>query len=78
MSDKQDIIATSTIRAFNSGMMEERKRINKDLQREIEALKQYGRTELWGLHKAMMIVNAEEVSEEELQAAEAKWLTEGE
>jgi hypothetical protein len=78
MSDLQDIIATSTIRAFNSGMMEERKRINKDLQREIEALKQYGRTELWGLHKAMMIVNAEEVSEEELQAAEAKWLTEGE
>lgn len=59
MSDLQDIIATSSIRAFNSGIMEERKRINSELNKEIEALKQYGRTELWGLHKALMIVNQE-------------------
>jgi hypothetical protein len=59
MSDLQDIIATSSIRAFNSGMMEERKRISSELNKEIEALKQYGRTELWGLHKALMIVNQE-------------------
>jgi hypothetical protein len=59
MSDLQDIIATSSIRAFNSGIMEERKRISSELNKEIEALKQYGRTELWGLHKALMIVNQE-------------------
>jgi hypothetical protein len=57
MSDLQDIIATSSIRAFNSGIMEERKRITSELNKEIEELKQYGRTELWGLHKALMIVN---------------------
>jgi hypothetical protein len=78
MSDLHDIIATSSIRAFNSGIMEERKRITSELNKEIEALKQYGRTELWGLHKAMLIVNQGDVTEEELQAAEAKWLTEGE
>jgi hypothetical protein len=59
INDLQDIIATSTIRAYNSGMMEERKRITSELNRELEALKQYGRTELWGLHKALRIVNQE-------------------
>jgi len=63
MSDLQDIIATSSIRAFNSGIMEERKRITSELNREIEALKQYGRTELWGLHKALMIVNQQREEE---------------
>ena len=62
MSDLQDIIATSSIRAFNSGIMEERKRISSELNKEIEALKQYGRTELWGLHKALLIVNQGEES----------------
>ena len=63
MSDLQDIIATSSIRAFNSGIMEERKRITSELNKEIDALKQYGRTELWGLHKAMMIVNQQREEE---------------
>jgi hypothetical protein len=64
MSDLQDIIATSSIRAYNSGIMEERKRITSELNHEIEALKQYGRTELWGLHKALMIVNQQREEKE--------------
>jgi hypothetical protein len=35
----------------------ERARITKQLQEEIQELKKYGRTELWGLHKALLIVN---------------------
>lgn len=35
----------------------ERARITKELEEEIQALKKYGRTELWGLHKALLIVN---------------------
>jgi hypothetical protein len=35
MSDLQDIIATSTVRAFNSGIHHERKRILKMLNEEI-------------------------------------------
>jgi len=35
----------------------ERARITKQLEAEIQELKQYGRTELWGLHKALLIVN---------------------
>jgi hypothetical protein len=64
INDLQDIIATSTIRAYNSGMMEERKRITSELNRELDALKQYGRTELWGLHKALMIVNQQRKEKE--------------
>lgn len=78
MSNLPELIATTSIRAYNQGMREERHRINRRLEKEIEALKQYGRTELWGLHKAMMIVNQEDVTEEELETAHAKWLTEGE
>jgi hypothetical protein len=36
MSDLQDIIATSTVRAFNSGIQHERNRILKMLNEEIE------------------------------------------
>ena len=35
----------------------ERDRITKELEAEIQELKKYGRTELWGLHKALLIVN---------------------
>jgi hypothetical protein len=35
MSDLQDVIATSTVRAFNSGIHHERKRILKMLNEEI-------------------------------------------
>jgi predicted DNA-binding transcriptional regulator len=64
INELQDIIATSTIRAYNSGIMEERKRITSELNRELDALKQYGRTELWGLHKALMIVNQQREEKE--------------
>jgi hypothetical protein len=36
MSDLQDIIATSTVRAFNSGIQHERNRILKMLAEEIQ------------------------------------------
>jgi hypothetical protein len=42
---------------YEAAIKDERERIISRLELEIEELKQYGRTELWGLHKAMMIVN---------------------
>jgi hypothetical protein len=43
----------------------ERARITKELEAEIQELKKYGRTELWGLHKALLIVNQPPEEEEE-------------
>lgn len=42
---------------YETAVKDERERITSRLELEIEELKRYGRTELWGLHKAMMIVN---------------------
>jgi hypothetical protein len=42
---------------YETAVKDERKRITDRLEAEIQDLKRYGRTELWGLHKAMLIVN---------------------
>lgn len=42
---------------YEAGIADERRRITERLKEEEKQLQQYGRTELWGLHKAMMIVN---------------------
>ena len=47
----------SMTEVYDIAVSDERKRITDRLETEIQDLKRYGRTELWGLHKAMMIVN---------------------
>jgi hypothetical protein len=47
----------SMTEVYDIAVSDERKRITDRLEAEIQDLKRYGRTELWGLHKAMMIVN---------------------
>jgi len=47
----------SITEVYDTAISDERKRITDRLEAEIQDLKRYGRTELWGLHKAMMIVN---------------------
>lgn len=42
-----------------AGEARERERIVKALKEELESLKKYGRTELWGIHKALHIVTGE-------------------
>lgn len=49
---------------YETAIKDERKRITSRLELEIEELKRYGRTELWGLHKAMMIVNEQREEKE--------------
>jgi hypothetical protein len=48
---------SSLSEVYETAISDERKRITDRLEAEIQDLKRYGRTELWGLHKAMMIVN---------------------
>jgi hypothetical protein len=47
----------SMTEVYDIAVSDERKRITDRLEAEIQDLKRYGRTELWGLHKAMMIMN---------------------
>ena len=42
MSDLQDLIATSSIRAYNQGARDERERILSAIDKEIERLEQSG------------------------------------
>ena len=49
---------------YETAVKDERERITSRLELEIEELKRYGRTELWGLHKALMIVNEQREEEE--------------
>jgi hypothetical protein len=53
----------SMTEVYETAVSDERKRITDRLEIEIQKLKQYGRTELWGLHKAMMIVNEQREEE---------------
>jgi hypothetical protein len=48
-----------TERSVELGRKLEREDIARKLEAELESLKQYGRTELWGLHKALHIVKGE-------------------
>jgi hypothetical protein len=53
----------SMTEVYDTAVSDERKRITDRLEAEIQDLKRYGRTELWGLHKAMMIVNEQREEE---------------
>jgi hypothetical protein len=53
----------SMTEVYDIAVSDERKRITDRLEAEIKDLKRYGRTELWGLHKAMMIVNEQREEE---------------
>jgi hypothetical protein len=53
----------SMTEVYDTAISDERKRITDRLEAEIQDLKRYGRTELWGLHKAMMIVNEQREEE---------------
>jgi hypothetical protein len=53
----------SMTEVYDTAINDERKRITERLEAEIQDLKRYGRTELWGLHKAMMIVNEQREEE---------------
>jgi hypothetical protein len=53
----------SMTEVYDIAVSDERKRITERLEAEIQDLKRYGRTELWGLHKAMMIVNEQREEE---------------
>jgi hypothetical protein len=53
----------SMTEVYDIAVSDERKRITDRLEAEIQELKRYGRTELWGLHKAMMIVNEQREEE---------------
>jgi hypothetical protein len=48
---------------YETGARDERTILTARLEKEIETLKQYGRTELWGLHKAIAIINEREEEE---------------
>lgn len=58
-----DIIATNSIRAYETGVKEGRRQVKEELERELEAelkdLEQYGRTGLWGIHKALHFLRKE-------------------
>lgn len=58
-----DIIATNTMHAYERGVVEGRKQLREELERELEAelkdLEQYGRTGLWGIHKALHLLRKE-------------------
>lgn len=55
-----EIIATQTLRAYNSGVEEGRKQMRKELeeelQKELVELSKYGRTGLYGIQKAIHLV----------------------
>jgi hypothetical protein len=53
----------SMTEVYDTAINDERKRITERLEAEIQDLKRYGRTELWGLHKAIMIVNEQREEE---------------
>jgi hypothetical protein len=50
----------SMTEVYDIAISDERKRITDRLEAEIQDLKRYGRTELWGLHKAIAIINERE------------------
>ena len=58
-----EIIATNTIHAYEKGVEEGRKQLREELELELETelkdLEQYGRTGLWGIHKALHILRKE-------------------
>jgi hypothetical protein len=66
MSDLQDIIATSTIRAYNSGMEQERNRILKMLNEEIHKQEEAAST----LDETGILIGLKRA---ELHVKELKW-----
>jgi hypothetical protein len=66
MSDLQDIIATSTIRAYNSGMEQERNRILKMLNEEIHKQEEVAST----LDETGILIGLKRA---ELHVKELKW-----
>ena len=66
MSDLQDIIATSTVRAFNSGIHHERKRILKMLNEEITKQEEVAST----LDETGILIGLKRA---ELHVKEMKW-----
>jgi hypothetical protein len=43
---------------YTDGAFDERNCIVELLEDELESLKQYGRTELWGIHKAIHVIKS--------------------
>jgi hypothetical protein len=66
MSDLQDIIATSTVRAYNSGIQQERNRILKMLNEEINKQEQAAST----LDETGILIGLKRA---ELYVKELKW-----
>lgn len=54
-----ELIHTTTMKGYAQGETTERERIVKLLENEIKSLEKYGRTELWGLHKALHLIKGE-------------------
>jgi hypothetical protein len=55
-----DIIATNSMRAYETGVAEGRKQVKEELESllemEVRELEQYGRTGLYGIYKALYIL----------------------
>lgn len=55
-----DIIATNSMRAYETGVQEGRKQIREELEAlletEVKDLEEYGRTGLYGIYKALYII----------------------
>lgn len=64
-----DLIAIQTMNAYNAGIEEGRKQLRAELEaemnRELKDLKQYGRTGLWGIHKALYLIHKKEAKREQ-------------
>lgn len=58
-----DIIATNTMHAYDRGVAEGRKQLKAELEHKLEEelkdLELYGRTGLWGIHKALHLLRKE-------------------
>lgn len=59
-----DIIATTSLHAYEQGLQEGRKQLKEQLEKELSTelkdLEKYGRTGLWGIHKALYIIRKEQ------------------
>lgn len=63
-----DIIAVNAMRAYEEGVREGRKQLRAELEaemrKELKDLEQYGRTGLWGIHKALFLLHKKEANRE--------------
>jgi len=64
-----DLIATQTMNAYNAGVLEGRKQLREELElemkKELKDLERYGRTGLWGIHKALYLIHKKEGKREQ-------------